>query len=120
MTYPACLSPSYTGKCGPKINSNEQLSVRGTLVFNLKAGQISSNLLHVALYGGLQGYGTTISSASSLVTVVVYEYEEMQGVKTRVLHIRLCAIRSAMHTRLVETASESGCSYREILVVKEA
>ena len=47
-------------------------------------------------------------------------FEEMQGVKTRVLHIRLCAIRSAMQTRLLETASESGCSYREILVVEEA
>ena len=47
-------------------------------------------------------------------------FEEMQGLKTRVLYIRLCSIRSAMHTRLLNTASESGCSYREILVVKEA
>ena len=120
MTYPACLSPSYTGKRGSKINGNEQLSVRGTVVFDLKAGQISSDLLHVALYGGLQVYGMTISSASSLKLLLSTMFEEMQGVKTEVLHIRLWANRSAMHTRLVETASESGYSYREIVVVKEA
>ena len=46
-------------------------------------------------------------------------FEEMQRVKSGVLHIRLWANGSAVHIRLVETASESGYSYREILVVKE-
>lgn len=119
MTYPTCLSPSYAGKCGPKINGNEQLSVRGTVLFNLKAGQISSDLLHVALHGGLQRYEMTLSSASSLILLLFTMFEEMQGVNTGVLHIRLWANRSAMHTRLVETASESGYPYREILVVKK-
>ena len=66
MAYPARLSPSYTGKCGSKIDGNEQLSVRGTVVFDLKAGQIGSDLLHVALNGCLQVYGMTILNASSL------------------------------------------------------
>ena len=73
MTYSTCLSPSYARKRGPKIDGDEQLSVRGAAVFDLEAGQISSDLLHVALHGGLQEYGMTISSAGSLILLFVYD-----------------------------------------------
>ena len=84
-TYPTCLSPSYARKRGPKIDGDEQLSVRGTVVFNLKAGQISCNFLHVALYGCPQGYGPTVSSESRLILLLSTIFEETQeGVEIEV------------------------------------
>ena len=80
-TYPTCLSPSYTGKGGPKINGNEQLSIRGAIVFNLETGQIIRDFLHVALYIWSQGYGVIDSSTGNFILFLSMMFEGQEGVK---------------------------------------
>ena len=90
VTYPTCLSPSYTRKGGSKINGNEQLPIRGAVVFNLETGQIIRDLLHVVLKIWSQGVDeVAVSSTGSFILFLSMMSEGQEDVRMVVQHIRL-------------------------------